>query len=90
MKKISLKIMIVLSLIVTGSACNTTPKIITVPLDLSDKMPARPTLPRISINEANEIPYMTWVKIAERDRLRRQFAEKLEAIINSTKKEPKP
>ena len=72
-----------ISLITITSACTTpAPEIISVPMRL--ERPARPELPRISIEEANAIPYMTWVKIAERDRQRRHYEQQLELIIDST------
>ena len=83
MKTNSLKMVIVVSLIMIGSACSNTPNIITVPMEL--QRPARPVLPRITPDEANEIPHLVWVKLQQRNVLRRQYCEKLEVIIDGTK-----
>ena len=83
-----LKRMIAVSLITIGlSACATEPKIIHVPAQLD--RPARPVLPKITVKEANDIPYPVWTKIVYRNLLLRQYAEKLEVIIDSTKGDSK-
>lgn len=87
MKKSNWLKITVISLIIIGSAACSTPKIITVPVELS--RPARPVLPAISSAEANAINYATWLKISERNRLMRQYAEQLEGIIDSTKEATK-
>jgi hypothetical protein len=84
---------IAISLILTGSlaACCEGPQIVPVPQDLTGKKPPRPVLPRITAEEAQDIPTDTWEKITTRDRQRRQYAEDLEVIIDGTaQKEPKP
>ena len=80
---------VISSILITSAlliGCTTpAPQVISVPLQL--ERPARPVLPKISIDEANAIPWATWIRLSERDRLRRQYAEQLELIIDSTRSE---
>lgn len=41
----------------------------------------RPDLPRITQEEAQQIPGYIWRKLVERDLLRKQYAEKLEVVV---------
>lgn len=41
----------------------------------------RPRLPMITAEEAGQIPPKTWGKLVQRDLLRKQYAEKLEVIV---------
>lgn len=47
--------------------------------DASYPAPARPTLPSISKEELQCLSPQTWQKLEQRDRMRRQYAERLEA-----------
>ena len=83
-----LKKMIEISLITIGlSACACDPHIIHVPVEIA--RPVRPVLPKVSVEEANKIPYPVWTKIVYRNLLLRQYAENLETIIDSTKNKDK-
>ena len=78
-----LRMMIILVLITIGSfACTCDPIIIPpTPLPIS----TRPVLPAINADEIKSIPSKELrIKIIERDKLRKGYAEKLEAIIQST------
>ena len=83
MKTNRLKKAIAISLITIGiNACTTVETVyVTNPLE----RPTRPTLPHITGAEAEQVPEITWAKVVERMRLVRQYAEKLEVIIDSTK-----
>lgn len=51
--------------------------------------PVRPVLPAVHEGELACLPDDTYRRIVERERLRREYAEKLEAIIQSTHAEGK-
>ena len=68
-------------LMVFGSGCTVSEKrYVTEPLPL----PVRPVLPQLSADEAACLSDETYRRLVDRDRLRREYAEKLEVIIRST------
>ena len=83
MLKKALMLATVASLILTGNGCATPPEKVYVPVQLT--RPARPVLPRLTFEDAEMIPETLWEKMVMRDLLRRQYAEQLEIIIDSTK-----
>lgn len=68
-----------------GSAC-TAPEVryVTHPLEL----PVRPLLPVVRPDDLQCLPVDAYRRIVERERLRRNYAETLEAIIRSTQPSP--
>ena len=80
-----LKTVIVISLMMLGSSCTRDIEYITTPLPI----PPRPLLERISAEEASTIPINVWMKIVRRDMARRNYAEQLEVIVQSTHKDKK-
>jgi hypothetical protein len=80
MKKLLTAIAIISTLI--GSACSTVPEVryVTRPLTA----PARPVLPRVSAEDMSCLTDQAYRKLVERERLRREYSEDLEAIIRST------
>ncbi|MDY6979203.1 MAG: hypothetical protein SV201_04940 [Pseudomonadota bacterium] len=68
-------------LITTGSGCTTLEtQYVTQPLH----RPERPLLPAVSEEELSCLAQGTARKLTERQRLRREYAEKLETIIDGT------
>ena len=63
----------------TGSGCATV-RYVPAPLET----PPRPILPRIEAERLQCIDDATYRALVERDRLRREYAERLEALIEST------
>lgn len=65
-----------------GSGCATPPDVgyVTQPLPL----PARPVLPRLTATDLACLPDDAYRRLVERERLRREYAEELEAIIRAT------
>lgn len=80
MRKASLMLVIVTIWITLGSCSNTETRYQSDPLSL----PARPVLPSITAEELRQVADDVAWKIIERDRMRREYAEKLEAIIKAT------
>lgn len=82
MKRSKLLMVIVATLIATGSTGCTSQRVQYQILPLP--LPERPLLPAISADELQCLSDETYSKLAERNRLRRQYAEQLETIITST------
>lgn len=67
---------------ILGSGCAATEiRYVAAPLPL----PPRPVLPAVSAQDLAPLPDNVYRRIGERDRLRRQYAEELEAIICATR-----
>lgn len=82
MKRSKLLMAIVATLIITGNTGCTSQRVQYQILPLL--LPERPLLPAISTDELQCLSDATYIKLAERNRLRRQYAEQLETIITST------
>lgn len=74
---------IILTLIISG--CETV-RYVSSPLPL----PARPVLPQIESKALQCLSPETYSDLVKRDMLRRQYANNLELIIESTHKDKKP
>lgn len=70
-------ILIAATIWILGSGCATEIRYVTAPLPL----PPRPVLPTVSTQELAPLPDVVYRVIVERERLRREYAEELEAII---------
>ena len=66
----------------TGSGCAAV-RYVPAPLEA----PPRPVLPRIEAERLQCLDDATYRALVERDRLRREYAERLEALIESTQEE---
>lgn len=87
MKKIkNLMLMIPISLALIGSGCavNQPPAEKIVYIKTALPLPSRPTLPTWNGNDMSCLSPEMIQKIKDRDRLRKEYAEDLEAIIKST------
>lgn len=73
---------IVITLIILGSGCTRT-VYKPVPLD----RPERPALPAVEAQALQCLSDDTFSRILEREQLRREYAEELEVIIDSTQPE---
>ena len=72
----------VITLTILGSACTAQEiRYVSTPLEL----PERPVLPAIKEPELKDLSDETYRKLEERDRERRQYSERLENVIKSTK-----
>ena len=80
-----LPLAIAATLILTGSA-GCAPKADTVYVTMPLPLPARPTLPNLSADDLQCLSDGAYSRLAERDMLRRQYAEKMEDIIKATHK----
>lgn len=77
----------IISLAIGSGCAQPEVRYITRPLDL----PVRPILPGIKPAEFGCLDRDTYRRLVERERLRRNYAEELEAVIRSTQPEqPKP
>lgn len=74
--------LIALILTMTGAACQGPAPI---PQLVALNRPARPVLPAISAAELGCLTDDVYRRLAERNRLQRQYAEELEVIIDSTR-----
>jgi len=71
-------ISIIAAVILLAGCCD--PQYIVRPLNL----PPRPNLPTIKESELQCLTSDTYKKLVERDRLRKNYAETCEAVVNST------
>ncbi|MEJ1496343.1 MAG: hypothetical protein RPU13_07615 [Candidatus Sedimenticola sp. (ex Thyasira tokunagai)] len=68
-------------LITAGSGCSSTPEVRYVAQPLP--MPQRPLLPALSADDLACITNDAYYRLVQRNRLRREYAEELEAIIQA-------
>lgn len=74
---------LVIVAVVGVAGCATEPRYVTTPLS----RPERPVLPRVYQSELMCVPDEAYRRQVERERLMREYAEKLEAIIDATRAE---
>lgn len=69
---------------ILGSGCATEVRYLAAPLPL----PPRPVLPSVRAQDLAPLPDQVYRVIVDRERLRREYSEELEAIICATNEEP--
>jgi hypothetical protein len=79
MRSNTLMMVVANTLMVIGSGCTSTQYVIEPLL-----LPQRPVLPSLSAADVSCLSGAVYRRLVERERLRREFAEKLEAVILST------
>lgn len=82
MLKLRMMMIVAIILIISGSGCSGDVRYLSHRLPIDE----RPDLPEITKDEAKQIPREIWLKVEERDRLRRQYCEGLENTINTNNK----
>jgi len=79
-----LAVIVITSIMIGTSGCATTTTYVTKPLT----RPERPMLPKITAAELEYVSFETYTQLVTRNRLQREYAETLEAIIDATRTTP--